>query len=219
MTRAFAAAATCLPLALLASPAQARDPQAWSTVSAVADLGDDWRLNVEASGRTEANEREPQLLFRAQAGRKLGRDVTFWLGYVRTETLNEGRRNGAEERATGQLDWTIARSGPYRVTSRTRTEARFIRGSDETAWRLREQLRLNRSVGKVELSAGVEPFVALNRTGGTPRRLEQLRFTGNVIVPLTGWAALDVGYLHQRLHRASGLVVNHVVPVTLRLSF
>lgn len=207
-----------ITVAIAPAPALARDPQAWSTLSATVSLGDRWRIGGDLSGRTEANERDDQLLARAQIGRELSKRVTLWLGYVRVETLNDRARDGLEQRATGQLDATLMSRDRWRVVARTRLEARMVRGRDETSWRLRQQLRLVRTVGRLEASAGVEPFVALNRTATAPRRFEQLRFTANLLLPLTRRASIDVGYINQRLNRSDGRVVNHVVPVTLRLT-
>ena len=199
--------------------AWARDPQGWSQLSVTADIGSGWRLNGEVSGRTEANERERQVLARAQVGHRLGDDATLWLGYARAETIDDDRRNGLEQRATGQLDWDVAKLGRVTLASRTRLEARRFRGGEDTSWRFREQVRLLYRVGAVQLAAGLEPFFALNRTDNAPRRFEQMRYTANVLIPLNDAMVLDVGYLNQRLHRRDGLTVNHVVPVTLRVSF
>lgn len=211
-------AAGALALATLPAGALARDVQGWGTLAVTAPLDDGWQLGGELSLREAANERESQMLLRLQAGREVSDGLVLWLGYVRQKTFNPDARDGLEQRATGEANWAVGRLGPFRVNSRTRLEARFIRGTEGTSWRLREQLRLLYGIGKVDVAAGVEPFVALNQTVTARRTFEQLRLTGNVLVPLAKGAVLDIGYTHQRLYRPGTQVVNHVVPVVLRLT-
>lgn len=213
MRRLLVAAAVLAPV-----PAAAQDPQAWLTSAVTVDLGDGWRAGGEASARSRANERDPQLLVRVHAGRKVSKALVVWLGYVRTRTFTPGEADAAEQRFTGQADWTLGTFGPFALSTRTRLEARSFRDAPDTSWRARQLVQLDLPVGgDVTLGAGVEPFFALNRTDNARRTFEQLRFNLNVEVPLTDEVSLDAGYRHQILYRPGEQVVNHVIPVTLRV--
>lgn len=203
----------------MATAARAEDPQSWSTLQVNVAAPHGWKASADLSGRTRANERAPQVLGRIQIGRDVSRHVTLWLGYVHAETLDTDRRNGLEQRATGQLDWDAARIGPFRVATRTRLEARVFRGADQTSWRLREQVRLLLPVGdRARLFVDAEPFVALNRTDNARRTFEQLRLRTGALFTLTPGMQLDVSYSHQILYRPDQQLVNHVFPVTMRVS-
>ncbi len=213
MRRLLAAAALLAPL-----PAAAQDPQTWLTSAVTVKLGDGWKAGGEASARSRANERDPQMLVRLHAGREVSKALTLWLGYVRTRTFTPGDADAAEQRITGQADWTLGTLGPFEVSTRTRLEARSFRDAPGTSWRARQLLQLDLPVGDdVTLGAGVEPFLALNRTDNARRTFEQLRFNLSVELPLTDDVTLDAGYRHQLLYRPGEQVVNHVVPVTLRV--
>lgn len=209
-----AAAALLAPL-----PAAAQDPQAWLTSAVTVELGDGWKAGGEASARSRANEREPQLLVRVHAGREVSRSLTLWIGYVRTRTFTADDADAFEQRFTGQADGKLGTLGPFDLSTRTRIEARSFRDAMGTSWRARQLLQLDLPVGgDVTVGAGVEPFVALNRTDNARRTFEQLRFNLNMVVPLSDAVWLDAGYRHQILYRPGEQVVNHVVPVTLRVS-
>ena len=157
---------------------------------------------------------------RPQAGRTLSDDVTIWLGYVRAETFNDDRRNGLEQRATGQLDWSAGALGPFDLTLRSRAEARFLRNSGNTAWRLRQQVRLTLPISDmVEISGAAEPFVTINRNSDAPRTLDQLRLTATLSTDLTDQATLNVAYYNEHVFRSARTYVNHIIPVTLAWRF
>lgn len=218
--RLFAAAGGLLFAALAAAPATARGVQGWSQLQLTGRVAPGWSLALEASGRTASSTRNPQLLVRAQAGRALSDEVTVWIGYVRAETFNDDRRNGLEQRATGQLDWSAGSIGPFDLKLRTRTEARFFRNSGNMAWRLRQQVRLVLPLGdRLDAVAGVEPFVTINRSADAPRTLDQLRLTAVLSTRLTEGATLDIGYYNEHVYRTGRTYVNNIVPVTLAWRF
>jgi hypothetical protein len=215
-----------LPLAvagaLFAAPACADPVQPWPTVDVSAPLGGKWRGSVEIVGRVSDDTTRPsQLEARFQIGRALDRHVTLWAGYVHVVSYNDGRRDGIEDQAVEQLSWAPGRVGPFRFSSRTRLEQRFITGNDRTAWRLREQVKATLPIGRSRVSAVLwaEPFVALNRTAATGRTFEQLRAFAGVSVRVSKRADIEVGYLNQRLYRASGTTVNHAIPLVFSLRF
>ncbi len=206
--------------ALAATPASARGMQAWSQLQLTGRVADGWSLASDISGRSATNNREQQLLVRLQAGRTLSDDVTIWLGYVRAETFNDDRRNGLEQRATGQLDWSAGSLGPFDLSLRTRAEARFFRNSGNMAWRLRQQVRLTLPINDmVEISGAAEPFVTINRNSDAPRTLDQLRLTATVSTKLTNQATLNVACYNEHVFRPERTYVNHIIPVTLAWRF
>lgn len=214
MRRLLAAAAALIPL-----PAAAQDPQSWLTASVTVDVSDTWKIGGEASARSRANERDPQMLIRVHAGHEVSDALTLWIGYVRTRTFTSGEPDAFEQRFTGQADLKLGKLGPFALSTRTRLEARSFPDTPGTSWRGRQLLQLDLPVGgDVTVGAGVEPFVALNRTDRARRTFEQLRFNLNMQVPLTDQVTLDAGYRHQILYRPGEQVVNHVIPVVLRVS-
>jgi hypothetical protein len=170
IARSVAAAGGQLLAALAATPASARGVQAWLQLQLTGRVADGWSLASDISARSATDNRERQLLVRLQAGRALSDNVTIWLGYVRAETFNDDRRNGLEQRATGQLDWSAGSLGHFDLTLRSRAEARFFRSSGNMAWRLRQQVRLTLPISDmVEISGAAEPFVTINRNSDAPR--------------------------------------------------
>lgn len=206
--------------AVAATPASARGVQPWSQLQLTGRVADGWSLASDISGRSATDNRERQLLVRLQAGRALSNDVTIWLGYVRAETFNDDRRNGLEQRATGQLDWNAGSLGPFDLSLRTRAEARFFRKSGNMAWRLRQQVRLTLPISDlVEISGAAEPFVTINNNSDAPRTLDQLRLTATVSTKLTEQATLNVAYYNEHVFRSERTYVNHIMPVTLAWRF
>lgn len=208
--------------ALFAAPACADPVQPWPTVYVTAPLAGKWLGSVEIVGRVSDDTTRPsQLESRFQLGRALDKHVTLWAGYVHVVSYNSGRRDGIEDQAVEQLNWNPGRIGPFKFGTRTRLEQRFITGNDDTAWRLRVQARLALPIAHGPLSAVLwsEPFVALNHTAATARTFEQLRSFAGVSVRLSKRTELEVGYLNQRLYRASGNIVNHAIPLVLNVRF
>lgn len=206
--------------AVAATPASARGIQAWSQLQLTGRVADGWSLASDISGRSATDNRERQLLVRLQAGRALSDKVTIWLGYVRAETFNHDRRNGLEQRVTGQLDWSAGALGPFDLTLRSRAEARFFRNSGNIAWRLRQQVRLTLPISDMaEISGAAEPFVTINRNSDAPRTLDQLRLTATVSTKLTDQATLNVAYYNEHVFRSERTYVNHIIPVTLAWRF
>lgn len=206
--------------ALATAHANARGVQGWSQLQLTGKIAPGWSLALEGSGRTASSTRARQLLVRAQAGRALSDDVTVWLGYVRAETFNDDRRHGLEQRATGQIDWSASAVGPFKLTLRTRAEARFFRNSGNVSGRLRQQVRLVLPLAnEVEVAGGVEPFVTLNRSTDAPRTLDQLRFSAIVSTRLVKGTTLDLGYYNEQVYRTGRTYVSNIIPVTVAWRF
>ena len=215
-----------LPLAvaatLFATPAGADAVQPWPTIAVSAPLGGKWRGSVELVGRiSDDSTRQSQLESRFEIGRKLDERISLWAGYVHVVSYNIGRRDGVEDQAVEQLSWSPGAIGPFKVGSRTRLEQRFIAGNDRTAWRIRQQIRVALPIGRSPFTAMLwtEPYFALNRTASTGRTFEQLRSFAGASVRVSRHADVELGYLNQRLRRASGEVVNHAIPVVLNVRF
>jgi hypothetical protein len=204
-------------LVVLALPAQAEDIQPWPSMLVIAPLGDGWQASgelIRRVGRTSAF--NPQHEYRAQLGRTIAPGLVLWAGYVHFDTYRATASNVRENQIVEQLNWTGFAVGALHLSSRTRLEQRFVQGVDRTAWRMREQVRLIDPVlPKVNALVWVEPFVALNRTEASPTALDQIRIFAGVALPITKRVDVEVGYLHQLLHRTTGNVVNHTVPVSL----
>jgi hypothetical protein len=69
------------------------------------------------------------------------------------------------------------------------------------------------------LAVWAEPFLALNKTAGQHRTLDQLRTFVGLSAPVSPHIDIEVGYLNQRLYRAGPTLINHAIPVNLTMHF
>ena len=210
-------------LAAIAVPTGARtrnDAQIWSDFLLSKPVHTGVLLSGEIVNRiVDDAAREGQVETRLQVGHPFSRTVTGWVGWVHFTTYAALGRNGIENHAVEQLNWTPGRIGRVAVALRTRLEQRAIRGVGATNWRIREQLRLTMPLhpGGPALVAWGEPFLALNRTRAQPYRLELSRAFAGVTVPLAKHLDLEAGYLNEYLPRPAGDRDNHALSTTLSL--
>jgi hypothetical protein len=88
-----------------------------------------------------------QVVVRPGIGRALGRGWTIWGGYayIRTDPPYSTSTTN-EQRIWEQVTWS-GTVGATALSSRTRTEQRFVSTGSDTGWRLREFVKVVRPVG------------------------------------------------------------------------
>ena len=210
-------------LLLAASPATAQvrnDTQIWGDVFVSAPVGSGVLVSGEVVSRTVDDvSREGQVETRLQVGHRFSGRLTLWVGWVHFTTYAATGRNGIENHAVEQLNWTPGTIGDVAVALRTRLEQRAIRGVADISWRLREQFRFVRPL-RVHGPALVlwgEPFVALTRTGVQPYLLERVRAFAGIDVPVAAHLDVEAGYLNEYLPRPAGKRDNHALTVVASL--
>lgn len=209
---------------LLAAPAAAhQEVEPWPTLFVSGALGDGWQASGEVIERVAADRPRPsQLELRLHVGHAIGKRAILWVGYVHVDTFNEFARNGKENQAVEQLSVNLGAAGPFRLSSRTRLEQRFIRGAGgEVQWRFRQQVRVALPLVARGPSAvaWAEPFVELNRTPPVRRTFDQLRTFAGLSLPITRNADVEIGYLNQYLIRPGKNTSNDVIPLVVNLRF
>lgn len=206
----------------IASAGHAQSVQPWPNVFVSAPIADKTILSVEGVGRIASDARTSQFETRLQIGRVLSPSLTVGAGWVHFSSFIPDAGNTSEEQAVEQLNWAVGSLGRVRVTTRTRLEQRFISNVDATSWRFRQQIRAMYPLGSrtaPSLTVWTEPFLALNRTTGQRRTLDQLRTFVGVTIPMSPAADVEFGYLNQRIYRANGMLVHHAVPLIFNYRF
>lgn len=205
-----------------AAPAAAigEDGQAWGTINLAAPISGKLSVNVEAQARlTDDVSRLGQLSLRPSIGWRIADASTLSLGYayLRSDPAGGAVRN--EHRIWQQAAYRIAGvPDGVRLYGRTRLEQRLVEGSDDTGWRLRQQLRLTAPIGRVGVVLSGEPFYGFNDTGwGQRRGFDQVRTFAGINLPLNANTSLEPGYLNQVLFRHGEDRMNHIAILTLNV--
>lgn len=214
-TTAIAAVLACL---VPCSASAREEAQPWPTLNLDVSLGNGWHAAGEAIARTATSNGAPeQAEVRALIGRAVTKRLTLWIGVGRIENIVSGARNPLDRQVFEQVNWTVGRTDGARLMLRTRLEERVLRGSDELAWRLRQQVRGMVPIvrGGPSAVAWVEPFYSLNRTDHVPRGIDQVRSFVGVGLPITRHIAAELGYLRQDIHRVGPNLRNDAIPLIL----
>jgi len=205
-------------LALAASPAASaeQDAQLWTTAIASGPVAGDLAALIEVQTRIGDDvSRLRQSKLRVALGYRASDALTIYGGYARALSRRQGDRDLTEHRLWQQASYTVATLEALRVTGRTRLEQRSFEGSNDTGWRLRQQLRLALPLtsgrGPSLVTSG-EVLIALNGTDwGADRGLDQIRGFAGVNLPIGANQAIELGYLNQYVRRAgAGDQMNHV---------
>jgi hypothetical protein len=212
---------------LTVSPsAQARpveDVQLWNIINVGGKIKGDIVFAGDVQGRLTNNlGRYSQTLARGAIGVKISPKVTLYAGYTYTEIERPNARNSVEHRPHQQISWTIGAALGGTLTSRTRLEERWFRGSQDVGFRLRQQLRLTVPFKKddVAVFAASEVLFHLNSTDwGARAGFDQLRTSIGLSLPLNKSVAVEAAY--QPIYIKGNVVdrLNHTIPVTLVVKF
>lgn len=217
----LAVVALFAPTAAMADPMQ--DFQLWTTITASGSIKGDLVGQIEAIVRLGDDlKRVRQTLTRGTIGYRVTPDFTLSLGFGHITGYRAGLRDNAEERIYQQLNWRIGQIGRGTLSTRVRLEQRFVRPGRDVGWRYRQTLRYQLPLKSSEASLIVqaEPFVAFNATDwGARAGFDQVRGLVGVAVPLSKRATIETGYQAQYIRSAGTDRLNHIVPVTLAITF
>lgn len=148
-----------------------------------------------------------QSIIRPALGYAINSNTALWWGYA---WINELPASGApsfnENRMWEQLTWS-GKCNAASILSRTRLEQRFVETGDDTGWRFRQLLKIDRPLDfqpRLSLVAWDETFFDLNATDWG----QQDSFSQNRLFIGMGWKCsgknkpkIEVGYLNQFLRR------------------
>ena len=156
MTRLFARVSLAIEayVALAcAAPASARsDEQLWGTVIASGTVRGNLFLWMEGQARaTDGLGGGSQFFLRPAIGARIGKDAHAVVGYAYSRTDPEDGTLTNEHRLWQQVQFVPARTkrGTPLVISRTRLEQRMFEGQDGTGWRLRQFIKLQVPIARV----------------------------------------------------------------------
>jgi hypothetical protein len=199
--------------------ANGRLPSSWNN-----DQGA-WRLWMDVQARFgDDASRFAQGVFRPGIGYSLGRGWTIWGGYayIRTNPPYSTATTN-EHRIWEQAIWG-GKVGAATLSSRTRTEQRFVSTGSQTGWRLREFVKVARTLGSRKIWSAVvsdEYFFNLNSTDfGATAGPDRNRFFVGPGFSLGKGVVVELGYLNQYTYRANGPDKNdHLLATNLFWSF
>ena len=150
-----------------------------------------------------------QSIFRPGVGYQLTPNTNVWLGYA---WINELPASGApvfdENRIWQQVLWSN-KVGQQTLLSRSRLEQRFVETGDDTGWRFRQFVKLDRpfnSESRLSFVVWDEGFFDLNETDfGQNGGFSQNRLFVGIGRKFNGPKSpkLEIGYLNQFLRRKS----------------
>lgn len=161
-----------------------------------------------------------QSIFRPGLGYQLTPNTNVWFGYA---WINELPANGApvfdENRIWQQVLWSN-KVGQQTLYSRSRLEQRFVETGDDTGWRFRQFVKLDRPFctgSPLSVVAWDEGFFDLNETDfGQNGSFSQNRLFVGIGRKFNGLNSpkLEIGYLNQFLRRNSADDrFNHILSV------
>ena len=209
--------------ALLATPAVAQSNQNsgfWTQVSATAPMGRDLLGSVEVQGRFNDDAAMEQRILRLGVGYRASPGATVWAGYHYQGVERDGQPGTTEHRGGQQVSLNIGPAFSGAFSARTRLEQRFVRSGDDVGWRLRQQLRYDRPIGRdpdVSFVAHAEVFVAMNDTDwGASGGFDRIRSFVGVAIPVRETVSLEIGYLNQLDDRAIDRI-DHVLSLSMVL--
>ncbi|WCT75739.1 DUF2490 domain-containing protein (plasmid) [Sphingomonas naphthae] len=110
----------------------------------------------------------------------------------------------------------------YNLTTRGRLEQRWSGTGGDAGWRYRQFLRLAVPLGAhaPALVVSEESFINLNATDwGVRSGLDQQRGMIGLAIPLNEAASIEAGYQVQYVNAHPRDRLNHILPITLALSF
>jgi len=195
-----------------AAPSSAQttvDGRAWWNVTFQERPGTErpWRWYFELQGRhRDGVTGFDQLLVRPAVGYDLPPRSSLWAGYGYTPGFPPTGDVLTENRMWQQYLWAGPGLGSA-LQWRSRLEQRWIEAAGSVAWRFRQFVRLTKPVstrGGLAVVVWDEMFVHLNDTGRTAQGFDQNRVFGGIGVSAGRHARVEVGYLNQAIHAASG---------------
>lgn len=167
-----------------------------------------------------------QSIMRPAIGYAITPDVALWWGYAWVNTLpTSGAPAFNENRMWEQMTWT-GDVGRAKLLSRSRLEQRFVETGDDTGWRFRQSMKIERpfeAQPRLSQVAWDETFFDLNETDWG----QQGSFSQNRLFLGLGWKCsgenspkIEFGYLNQFIRGGdSNDRSNHVAALNWFWSF
>lgn len=225
--RAFiiAIAYTGVALYPLQSPAVEEDAGGWVAAFATKPINERWIAYAEGQLRYGDDiSRLSQTLWRPAIGYRLSPELSLWGGYAYVTTARAGAEDTQEHRVFQQVLWNVGEVFGAKVTSRTRLEQRWVDPGDDTGWRFREFVRLEKplqSQAGLDAVGYLEGFFHLNDTDwGAESGLDQTRLFAGLGHDIASGLRLEGGYLNQYINSPRGSDrMNHILSLNLFLNF
>jgi hypothetical protein len=164
-----------------------------------------YQLNVQARA-FEAFDGARQANFGAGLSYRLPKRLSIATAYRHFHTQTDGAGNFHERRLHLQLGWTTGAWWDSTLRLRTRLEHRNVEERSGTAWRLRQQLRLDIPMDSwpgTDLVLGLEPFFELRDTEWTESGYTENRTFLGITRALTPKVRIETGYLYQVVNRSN----------------
>ncbi|MBO9713208.1 DUF2490 domain-containing protein [Sphingomonas sp.] len=190
-------------LLLVATPAAAQDvdTQFWLSGSLQADVVSHLPVSLDTTARFgDAADGLYEWARGGFAGYRTDGDVELLGGYQRVTGYRGGQVTRLEQRIRQQVTVPVAKLFGGTLTSRTRIEERFRRGTGGMGLRIREQVRFTLPLrkGGPSFMAWHESFLEANDTRwGSNAGLRRMRNYLGFELPLTRELRAQAGYLNQ----------------------
>ncbi len=213
---------------LLASTAHAEteeDGRYWLNISLLGNLpANDWNWTLDLRPRWRDEGRNfDQLVVAGYVNKKLSNQLSLGLGIDHVVTHPASRESFQENRVAAQMHYKFDDILGLKLQSRTRFEFRAREGFDDTAYRLREQMRISYPLAfnpKLSLLVFDELFLNLNDTDWNVRRgIDQNRVFVGVAYQVDSHTGVEFGYLNQYVNTRTVDRENHILTATVRYNF
>lgn len=188
-----------------------RDAQSWLNITATGSFNKNktsnhWRYWLEGQERFgDDSSRITQTLLRPGIGYAINKNTSVWLGYAWVHTGAPLTNNPfTENRIWQQLLW-VKTNQYFTLTSRTRTEQRFLENNSKTAFRARELIKISipwHSNSKVSVVSSDELFWHKNNfIGRNSSGFDQNRIFMGFGYKINPAITTEIGYMNQYVRR------------------
>lgn len=181
-----------------------------------------WAVDLRARWRDEGRNFD-QFIASGYVIKQIDSKLSLGLGIDHLQNHPAGREPFEENRLTPQMIYKFDDIGNLKLQSRTRFEFRQREDFDDTAYRLREMLRVTYVLPQypnVTLVASDEFFLNANNTDWNVRRgIDQNRAFIGVNYKINAHASIESGYLNQFVNTRANDRENHIINSTIRYNF
>ena len=194
------------------------DNQVWTAVLGNAKLGDQSSgLSLWLDTHLRRGDAGTVHIARPGIGWRLNPSLSVWAGYAWVPVFTDGADAVHEHRAWQQLILKTKLDSGLALQSRTRFEQRFSGAGDDTAFRIREFVRVGHPLrGPFGLVAWDELFIGLNDVDwGASAGFDQNRLFLGGSAKIAGGLRVEMGYLFVYLNREPNNIVAHVLATNL----
>jgi hypothetical protein len=161
------------------------------------------------------------LLF-GQIGYDINERLSVWFGYTREWGRPLNKPSFRENRAYQDILWKQG-FDHFKLTSRTRLDERFLEGSNEEGYRLRQLVNISHPLpfgSNLSAYIGDEALFYLNNSKFGEKGFSENRIFTGISKQITSQTKLDIGYLGQYINTKSGdNIFTHNLQLNLAYSF